>query len=245
MAFLVAESGGYAGQRFPLGPNGLRIGRDPGNDIILDVETVSGSHATLQQVGGQFQLHDHSTNGSWINGQKFVRSAVAIQQGDSVLVGGHAFRLEADGVPGGQATRLETPAESGSHAGYGAPPVAPMRQGPGQPPAGGYAPQAYAQPYAPPARQNVNVHVAPHVQDYTLNAVITLICYLFVYPVGLILNIIFLFSSSSLASRTGQSPVGTTFLWVLFILFFVAPVVVGIVFVLLMALGMFGFMASF
>ncbi len=120
-----------------------------------------------------------------------------------------------------------------------------MRQGPGavQPqvpaaPAYGYAP-------APPPRQNVNVHVAPNVQDYTLNAVITLVCYIFVYPVGLILNIIFLFSASSLASRTGQSPVGSTFLWVLFILWFVAPLVLGIVFVLLFFLGAIGIFAGF
>jgi len=209
MPFLVGESGHLTGQRYPLGPQGLRIGHDPGNDIRLELETVSGSHATLQAVGGQIQLHDHSTNGTWVNGQKHLRTAVTIQHGDSILVGGYAFRFDAS-----QPAAAPGPAVA-TH------PVTP-------------APATYPVAPAPPRM----AYRRPPVEDYTVQAVITLLCYLFLYPVGLILNVIFLASGGSVARRVGYSPQGMTFLWVLLVLFFAAPLVVGVVFVLLLAVGL-------
>lgn len=62
-----------------------RIGRNHDNDIVLNYPQVSGNHADII-VGdnGLITLTDHSTNGTYVNGQKIYNQSVNIRRGDTV-----------------------------------------------------------------------------------------------------------------------------------------------------------------
>jgi pSer/pThr/pTyr-binding forkhead associated (FHA) protein len=64
----------------------LRIGRGEGNDLRLDYEEVSGSHARVVPARGGFRLEDPgSTNGTFVNGNR-VRNH-ALEHGDEIEIG--------------------------------------------------------------------------------------------------------------------------------------------------------------
>ncbi|MFF3954845.1 FHA domain-containing protein [Streptomyces sp. NPDC001890] len=76
-------------------PHPLLIGRDPGNGLRLNHETVSRLHAELTAQGGRWLLRDlGSTNGTCVNGQR-VTGAVPVRDGDQVSFGRMSFRLSA------------------------------------------------------------------------------------------------------------------------------------------------------
>lgn len=67
-----------------------KIGRKPGNDWILPDPTrhISGHHFDILFKDGQYLLHDRSTNGTFLNGQKDrVVSPYRIADGDRFKVG--------------------------------------------------------------------------------------------------------------------------------------------------------------
>lgn len=67
------------------------IGRE-GADIVLDDAEVSGSHCQIQILGGHYHLFDlNSTNGTFLNGQKILKSRVV--PGDLIRVGSVEFRF--------------------------------------------------------------------------------------------------------------------------------------------------------
>ncbi|MET8679611.1 DUF1707 and FHA domain-containing protein [Streptomyces sp. NPDC004647] len=75
------------------GPCPLRIGRDPGNGLRLNDDTVSRVHAELVREGGIWVLRDlGSTNGTCVNGRR-VTGRAAVQPGDQVTFGRISFRL--------------------------------------------------------------------------------------------------------------------------------------------------------
>ncbi|MGC5360137.1 DUF1707 and FHA domain-containing protein [Streptomyces sp. DT24] len=77
------------------GPYPLFIGRDPGNGLRLNHETVSRTHAELTVRGGCWFLRDlGSTNGTCVNGRR-VTGVVAVRDGDQVSFGRMGFRLSA------------------------------------------------------------------------------------------------------------------------------------------------------
>ncbi|MGW0859641.1 FHA domain-containing protein [Streptomyces sp. NPDC002690] len=77
------------------GPYPLLIGRDPGNGLRLNHETVSRNHAELTVRGRIWLLRDlGSTNGTCVNGQRVV-GAVPVREGDQVSFGHMTFRLTA------------------------------------------------------------------------------------------------------------------------------------------------------
>ena len=62
------------------------IGRDPGNDLVLDSPVVSRRHAVLQLRDGAYWLRDlGSTNGTVVNGQ--LISETALRDGDIIRIG--------------------------------------------------------------------------------------------------------------------------------------------------------------
>jgi len=70
----------------------VAIGRDPGNDLVLEDETVSSHHARLYFRQKQWWLDDGgSTNGTYLNGQLLNGPTVVID-GDRVACG----RIELD-----------------------------------------------------------------------------------------------------------------------------------------------------
>ncbi len=75
------------------GPYPLLIGRDPGNGLRLNHETVSRLHAELTVQHGRWILRDlGSTNGTCVNGQRLVGS-IPVRDGDQVSFGRMSFRL--------------------------------------------------------------------------------------------------------------------------------------------------------
>ena len=70
----------------------LRIGRAPGNDIVVADLSVSRHHAELRNVDGRYQIADlGSFNGTFVNGQRVILAPLA--EGDLVGIGSSTFRL--------------------------------------------------------------------------------------------------------------------------------------------------------
>ncbi len=84
------------GLSFALTRESLRVGRDPGVDIVLRDQTVSRQHATLDQRGGQWSVTDlGSTNGTAVGGQRLQpQQKVTLQPGTTVQFGDVVCRFE-------------------------------------------------------------------------------------------------------------------------------------------------------
>jgi HD-GYP domain-containing protein (c-di-GMP phosphodiesterase class II) len=86
MSLLVIERGPGAGGRVPLVKFPVTIGRDPGNDLVLDDDEVSRFHVRIKKRGRIFVIEDlESRNGTYVNGDKILNAI--LQSGDKVLVG--------------------------------------------------------------------------------------------------------------------------------------------------------------
>lgn len=89
---LVAVSGPFAGNRFPLGQP-LEIGREASGIALAGDAQASRRHAIISAVPSGLQLQDlGSTNGTFVNGAK-VATAL-LRQGDVIRVGSSEFRVE-------------------------------------------------------------------------------------------------------------------------------------------------------
>ncbi|MDE3246954.1 MAG: GGDEF domain-containing protein [Acidobacteriota bacterium] len=99
---LIRYVGHPIGEVINLRSTGMIIGRSSDNDICLAEAEVSRRHSRLEVVmdGGQavsVTLQDlGSTNGTFVNGKKLAPNAepTALQNGDVVRVGSHAFKLK-------------------------------------------------------------------------------------------------------------------------------------------------------
>ena len=70
-----------------VGENGLKIGRDPGNDIQLENPAVSRVHAEIYRQGWPYYLEDKkSTNGTYLNGT-FLNWKSALAHNDRITIG--------------------------------------------------------------------------------------------------------------------------------------------------------------
>ena len=69
------------------------IGREQDNDLVLTHPEISRRHARLERNGQGWRIVDlHSTNGTWINGERI--EAAAVSAGDEVAFGGLRFAVE-------------------------------------------------------------------------------------------------------------------------------------------------------
>ena len=102
----------------------LTIGRGEDADIILDHDSLSGSHAVLQNIDGSLFVSDlGSTNGTYVNGEQ-ITDAVVVGEGsqitfgsvESVISNGEAA---ADGGTGEDAGGKDFATSTGG-SGYGA-----------------------------------------------------------------------------------------------------------------------------
>jgi pSer/pThr/pTyr-binding forkhead associated (FHA) protein len=76
------------------------IGRNPGNDILIDNVGVSRRHAVIQVSGDRVVVEDlGSANGTFVNGQKITKHE--LQDGDEILVLKHRllFRVPKEAPP--------------------------------------------------------------------------------------------------------------------------------------------------
>lgn len=80
----------------------MTIGRDDGNDVVLDGDQVSRVHAELEPVGGSWVLSDQglSTNGTFLNGER-ISGRTRLADQDLIEIGetGLLFRLAGDAAP--------------------------------------------------------------------------------------------------------------------------------------------------
>jgi len=82
----VAQIPGRPEETFVVAKPETTIGRDPGNDLVLDSPVVSRRQATLQLRDGAYWLRDlGSTNGTAVNGQPI--SETALRDGDIIRIG--------------------------------------------------------------------------------------------------------------------------------------------------------------
>lgn len=76
--------------RFNLDRKKVTIGRSPGNDIVIDCPSVSGTHCTMERVEGGYILRDlDSTNGLKLDDDKM--SVIDLRNGIDVRVGDTEF----------------------------------------------------------------------------------------------------------------------------------------------------------
>src|SRR3954470_3268023 len=103
---LQISSGGNAGQTVEVTGNEFTIGREAGNDLVLNDGKASRRHAALRPLpDGRATLYDlGSSNGTYVNGQKgqwvLLHGGEQIQIGDTVLVPGSAATPGAQPVGG-------------------------------------------------------------------------------------------------------------------------------------------------
>lgn len=75
--------------------NRITIGRQAGNDIVLDDNLISRCHCVIQQGSGGFRVVDlKSHNGTWVGDNRVLEAPLAF--GDRFRIGGTFIRLLAD-----------------------------------------------------------------------------------------------------------------------------------------------------
>jgi hypothetical protein len=73
----------------------MTIGRDAANGIMLADVSVSGRHATIEQVTGGWKLADlGSTNGTFVNGGPVDGRGVLLRGGERLMLGTIVLRLQ-------------------------------------------------------------------------------------------------------------------------------------------------------
>ena len=99
---LVMGQGPQPGQIFELSRSTVSIGRDPGNQIVINDAQISRQHARITPQGGLMILEDlGSTNGTTVNGLP-VSAPHTLAHGDEVGLGDNVT-LIFYGWPGGDA----------------------------------------------------------------------------------------------------------------------------------------------
>ncbi len=77
--------------------NLIQIGRDPGNDVVLESPTVSRFHAQIERVGHRYRLIDlRSANGTFVNDRRIDEKEVWLNENDTVRIGRHRFVIKQD-----------------------------------------------------------------------------------------------------------------------------------------------------
>jgi hypothetical protein len=92
------------GKEFSLGFGSLRIGRQRRADLVITDKTVSRHHADIIYESGRYVLYDHSTNGTWVNGN-LVAVAQPLRDRDAVKFGKIEFVFSTKAVPKQQVMR--------------------------------------------------------------------------------------------------------------------------------------------
>ncbi|MDR3428838.1 MULTISPECIES: FHA domain-containing protein [Silvimonas] len=118
MAKLILSLSGNYINEFKLKPDVTRIGRRPHNEIQVDHLSISGEHALIRLMGGEYIIEDQrSTNGTSVNGQRIVQ--YKLKDGDQIRIGKHVFTFRvSDAVArppsndGFEATQLLVPPTS-------------------------------------------------------------------------------------------------------------------------------------
>ncbi|MGM0574605.1 MAG: GGDEF domain-containing protein [Myxococcota bacterium] len=91
---LVVLYGGSIGRKYDFQGDDFLIGRDPGNHIVVEVDSVSRRHARIEADGDRRVVLDlGSTNGTYVNDQLVDRAV--LRSGDLIRVGDVIFKYLA------------------------------------------------------------------------------------------------------------------------------------------------------
>jgi hypothetical protein len=98
LAYLIVQrthaQGPRAGERLPLRAVSA-LGRDAGNDVVINDEAASARHAVIELSDGSWWIEDEgSTNGTLLNGTRIQRRE-RLRDGDVVDIGRIGMRFEA------------------------------------------------------------------------------------------------------------------------------------------------------
>jgi pSer/pThr/pTyr-binding forkhead associated (FHA) protein len=99
-AVLIASGHHFSVDRFPLSQTVINIGRETGNDLVINHESVSRRHAQIKQEQGRYVEYDMgSTNGTFVSYTGDVTKERSITQnalknGSLVRFGNVKFLLE-------------------------------------------------------------------------------------------------------------------------------------------------------
>jgi len=75
-------------KEYPFGRDNMTIGRNEGNDIVIDNLAVSGLHARIDKTEDTYILTDlQSTNGTFVNDKRITSHR--LQHKDKIIVGKH------------------------------------------------------------------------------------------------------------------------------------------------------------
>jgi predicted component of type VI protein secretion system len=86
----------------PLDSERMTVGTLESNDIVVDAEGLSRTHAVFERFGGTWCVRDlGSRNGTFVNGARVIGEQ-ALRSGDEILLG--KLRLLFHGAPGGPET---------------------------------------------------------------------------------------------------------------------------------------------
>jgi pSer/pThr/pTyr-binding forkhead associated (FHA) protein len=113
------------GARYPLRED-IRIGRDPGNDLVLPTKSISREHAVITLINGRWFVEDRgSFNGTLVNGERIrPGSALRLRHADAVTIGPLTMVYSA---PAETADEESTESLEEPTAPYG-PPLSPLQQ---------------------------------------------------------------------------------------------------------------------
>jgi len=101
---LVMNSGPTAGTAYPLEKSEVTIGRDMGNDIVINDPEVSRHHSRLFFQGDNYIIEDRgSTNGTSVNGQKLL-GPYTLRIGELITLGEHISFIFESMTPDPEAT---------------------------------------------------------------------------------------------------------------------------------------------
>ena len=75
---LTTSSGKQAKDRFALTTQRTTIGRSLESAIRITHPCISRKHATIELRHGHVYVHDHSSNGTWLNGERLLRDGPGI-----------------------------------------------------------------------------------------------------------------------------------------------------------------------
>jgi pSer/pThr/pTyr-binding forkhead associated (FHA) protein len=152
---LVMHSGPTPGKTFPMEGDVLTIGREAGNQIVINDAEVSRKHTQFVLQGGKYVVTDlGSTNGTFVNGQRVTTQHV-LQPGEVISLGEQITLLfEAVTVVDPNATMLSAGKPPAAARSAPRPRPQPVEQQPapyaGQVPAG----PSYSAPVAEAPKKN-------------------------------------------------------------------------------------------